>query len=238
LTPVAPYILYWHAASGTMRLGKWTTLVGAVKNANQLFFKFGGVVGFTNVVAADGTPWPGASAVKFNPVTGSPVYSSYASIPSYTEADWDADRKDVSASTYHSLANIKLGKGDPCKLVGLTVAQIRAGTINNGDWRLPTHAELVAEYSSPTYIPGSGWVNGTYPTAGIISGDIDTSFLPAVGGRNNGGVTWDVGMDGHWWSSQAKDNENCYYMYFSNGVVAPSAYTDFQYGYSVRCVPQ
>jgi hypothetical protein len=207
--------------------------------SNLLYFKFGGVVGFTNTVAADNTPWPGADAVKFNPVTGSPVYSGYASIPSYTEADWDADREDVSASTYHHKTNVLAGKGDPCKLVGLTITQIRAGTVDNGDWRLPTDVENGA-YGSPIYVAGNGWVGGTTPTAGIHTGVISTSFLPAAGERTPSGNTYWVGNRGYFWSSLAHNATSGLCLRFSDGTVNTSALGDGIYtnGLSVRCVPQ
>ena len=48
--------------------------------------------------------------------------------------------------SFHTAANLQQGRGDPCRLVGYTVQQIRteldAGRrIDNGQWRLPTDAE-------------------------------------------------------------------------------------------------
>jgi hypothetical protein len=234
LTPTS-HIIYFDATTGTMKLGAWTTLGGAVNNSNQLFFKLGGVVGFTNTVAAEGTPWPGADAVKFNPGTGTPVYTTYGNIPRWNGTS-TADGY-ISSTSYHTKDNVLAGRGDPCKLVGLTVAQIHAGPSDNGKYRLPTDAENAA-YSSPTLVAGAGWVSGTTPTAGIYTGNIGTSFLPASGERHSTGVTSEVGADGHYWSSCAVNSGNGYYLWFYDKVIDPSYINSAANGNAVRCVPQ
>jgi hypothetical protein len=218
-----------------MQLGKWTTQGGAANMSNLLYFKLGGVVGFTNVVAPNGTPWPGANAVKFNPVTGSPSYSTYTTIPAWNGTDTTDGY--ISSTSYHTTANVLAGRGDPCKLVGLTVEQIRAGTIDNGKYRLPTNAENAA-YGSPTYVAGNGWVNGTTPTAGIHTGNIANSFLPAAGSRSYTGETQHVGADSRWWSSRAVDAGSGYYLYLGSATVNTSVTNSAAHGLSVRCVPQ
>jgi hypothetical protein len=219
-----------------MQVGKWTTQGGAANNANQLFFKFGGVVGFTNVVAPNETPWPGVSAVKFNPVTGSPVYTTYGNIPCWN--DTNITDGYISSTSYHTPANVLAGRGDPCKLVGLTVAQIRNGTIDNGRFRLPTEAEN-GTYSSPTYVGGFG-VSNTLPTAGMHTGNIGTSFLPASGDIHVDGTTNHVGASCYYWSSRAKHADNGSYLYTYGSIesTGTSNSTNAQTGYSVRCVPQ
>jgi hypothetical protein len=220
-----------------MQLGKWTTQGGAANNANQLHFKFGSVVGFTNIVAPNGTAWPGASAVKFNPVTGSPVYSDYTSIPNWNGSNTTDGY--ISSDSYHTKANVLTGRGDPCKLVGLTIKQIEAGAVDNGEYRLPTEAENGA-YSSPTYVAGNGWVANTLPTAGIHTGTIGTSFLPAAGERNPAdGTTWNVGLHGHYWSSRAVSSTAGDQLHFYSGHVYTSNFTaNAHSGHPVRCVPQ
>jgi hypothetical protein len=224
-----------------MQLGKWTTQSGAANMSNLLFFKFGSVVGFTNVVAADYTPWPGASAVKFNPVTGSPAYAAYGNIP-YWNGTNTTDGY-ISSTSYHTKDNVLAGRGDPCKLVGLTVAQVKAGTIDNGSYRLPTDAENVAFASSATRVSGNGWATGTTPTAGIHTGNIGTSFLPAAGERSVGGTTIEVGLHGHYWSSRAASStaDNItrgYFIQFSQDYVHTSEILNASLGNTVRCVPQ
>jgi hypothetical protein len=217
-----------------MQVDKWTTQGGAANNSNQMFFKFGGVVGFTNTIA-DYKTWPGASAVKFNPVTGAPSYANYGAIPYWNGTDTTDGY--ISSDAYHTLANILAGRGDPCKLVGLPVAQIQAGTIDNLTYRMPTHAENYAEYSSVIFEEGNGWVTGTTPTAGIHAGNIDTSFLPASGLRQaNGNAS--LGSSGLWWLSRAHSIENGCDFIFSNGSSSLFGNAIATGGRPVRCVPQ
>jgi uncharacterized protein (TIGR02145 family) len=123
-------------------------------------------------------------------------------------------------------------------LVGLTVAQVKAGTIDNGKYRLPTNAENAA-YGSPTYVAGNGWATGTTPTAGIHTGNIGTSFLPAAGRRDHDtGATSEVGLHGHYWSSRAYNSTAGSLLIFSSGSVSTPTATDAAHGLSVRCVPQ
>ncbi|MDR1671713.1 MAG: hypothetical protein LBR57_04260, partial [Alistipes sp.] len=107
-------------------------------------FKFGSVVGFDmtgNFTSGQMT------AIRFNPTNttwtsyGSDATSGTGIIPGFDTSDYETGLRDVSASTYHNSTNVPLGKGDPCRLVGLTVAQIKAGSIDSGQYRLPTRAE-------------------------------------------------------------------------------------------------
>jgi len=59
---------------------------------------------------------------------------------------------------YHNLTNVRAGKGDPCRLIGMTLTEIANFPDNNamlaretalanegiGGWRLPTDAENIA----------------------------------------------------------------------------------------------
>lgn len=114
-----PYILYWDQASATLAAGQW----GSINYNNLLQFKFGSVVGFT--APGVGDAWNAADAV-FNP-TGE-IYTFYRDVPYY---DGGAQAPGyISSSEYHNGANVKAGKGDPCRLVGLgpnaTAEQINA----------------------------------------------------------------------------------------------------------------
>jgi hypothetical protein len=236
-SPAAPYILYWDGTR--MQVGAWGPVVsgGKANMSNLLYFKFGGVVGVSNVVAPNGTAWPGADAVKFNPVTGSPDYADYTTIPFWNGTDTSDGY--ISSTSYHTKDNVLAGRGDPCKLVGLTITQIRAGAVDNGKFRLPTNAENIAAYSSPTYVAGNGWVTGTTPTAGIHTGNIDTSFLPAAGEWAVSGISNQVGYQGHYWSSRAYDSQKGYFLQFGKDYVDTSEFYYYaRLSCSVRCVPQ
>jgi hypothetical protein len=176
--------------------------------------------------------------VKFNPpgTVYAATAAGYQSIPAWSGTDTTDGY--ISSTSYHTKDNVLAGRGDPCKLVGLTVEQIKAGTVDNGDWRLPTNAENGTTYGSPTFVNGAGWASGTTPTAGIYKGTIGTSFLPASGQRNPDGSTQHVGGDGHCWSSRAGDPTRGHLIYFSNNTVDTSSNNGAHYGLPVRCVPQ
>lgn len=64
-------------------------------------------------------------------------------------------------SGYHSLGNILEGKGDACRLVGLTIAEIKGGRIDNNTWRLPTRNEAVTHFDTgPDVVTGIPWNYG------------------------------------------------------------------------------
>jgi uncharacterized protein (TIGR02145 family) len=246
-----PYILYWDEASQTMQVGKWGGALNASNYASKmLFFKFGGVVGFTN-----GEDWDTSTSIKFNPsltaITGygsSQNDSALPDIPSFTTTDYNNGISDVSSATYHTLDNVLAGKGDPCKLIGLTVAQIQAGVIDNGLYRLPTRSDNHTFFGSSstsndeTY---STWTandyNETNPgTRTFHKSDPANAILPAAGWRSyNGGTVGERGKHGYYWSSTLKDSTGGYYLDFVSTNVGPS-HGSYYYGnaFAVRCVRQ
>lgn len=140
-------VLYYDADSKTM-------LVGKAPSASQiLYFKFGSTVGFLGE-----NPWSW-SEVVFNP-SGTADYSLYGNIPAYSGSS-----PNISADDYHNLANVKAGRGDPCRLVGMTVEEIKGfmtdadlyanekalrGVGRAGGWRLPSGNENVDFVAAPT----------------------------------------------------------------------------------------
>jgi hypothetical protein len=243
-----PYILYWDSSTSTMQVGAWGGALTASNYASKmLFFKFGGVVGFTN-----GETWNTSTSIKFNPVVGTTITgygtdyatSALPSIPSFTTTDYNNGIRDVSGSNYHTLANVKAGKGDPCKLVGLTVAQIQSGVIDNGLYRLPTNAENVAFFGS-----SSGSNEATYSTwtanqaneaspgtRTFLKSDPANAVLPAAGYRDysSGGV-YNRGTYGYYWSSTPDSSAYGYFLCFNSGNVGPSDTSGYGVGVAVRC---
>ncbi|MCL2561378.1 MAG: hypothetical protein FWE10_03530 [Rikenellaceae bacterium] len=150
--------LLYFAADGTLQVGKWGP---EVNSTNVAYFKFGGVVG-----VVDASSWS-TSNIRFNPSTISPP--NYASIPSFTTTDWNNGVRNISTrsgspNAYHTTANVLAGKGDPCRLVGYTGAQIRTlaqgGSLPSGRWRMATARENVlfvggANPAVPTWQPGN-----------------------------------------------------------------------------------
>lgn len=119
--------------------------IGKLTQENVLLFQGGSVVGMDAVTpewADDG------SVVKFNP-SRVPV-TTWSSVPGYTAADYTAGLTNTSDPAYNNVANIRLGKGDPCALVGYSGAEIAAMSdaelqtvLDNAFLRLPTVLESV-----------------------------------------------------------------------------------------------
>ncbi|MCL2561379.1 MAG: DUF4906 domain-containing protein [Rikenellaceae bacterium] len=136
---------------GTLGVGKWSPF-GPVTQENVLYFKFGGVVGFTmpHVLPGGFIDWSdlyptfGIGAfndiVVFNP-TGVTIDDfpsrGYAgsfdsgdndlpNLPGYDPDDFNSyNIYNTSSRLYHTGYNVRInGKGDPCKLVGMRAADI------------------------------------------------------------------------------------------------------------------
>ena len=123
------------------------------RNPNDfgLFFKFGGVVGMNS-----SDPTFSLSTIVYNPIslfhTPITVYGTdvLPGVPSYTGSDTNIHN--ISSNDYHNLANVQQGKGDPCRLIGMTINEIHSFSSDAalyareealkaegiGGWRLPT----------------------------------------------------------------------------------------------------
>jgi uncharacterized protein (TIGR02145 family) len=231
------YILYMK--DGHLDLGKWGRDI--TSTSDMVFTKFGGVVGFT----LNGT-WNNSTSLLFNPTTTASY--TYALVPVYAEDYLTVT--DVSAAGYHNEANLALGKGDICKLAGLSSAQaqymIANGTIDsyNSGWRLPTNAE------NESFVNGTqantAWVAGdaTPANPGIKSFTANAHYvpdtnpvdLPAAGNRSNTGAADDQGSDGYYWSSTPASATNGQFLNFTASNVNPSLSDAFASGRAVRCV--
>jgi hypothetical protein len=142
----ASKILYMDGA-GKLQVGAW----GTATQANMLFFKTHSVLGMSGTTNND--PFD-ATDVKYNPSAVVPT-DTYSSVIS----------GNISATTainafdpiYNTATNIKTyGRGDPCTLVGLSVADIAAMSdeelqqaLDNSPWRLPTMFENVSFVGGP-----------------------------------------------------------------------------------------
>ncbi len=195
-----------------------------------LYFKFGSVVGLFSGNGANQV-LPGSNTDPFDPgdVAWSPV----------AVTGWGDD---PSVDVSHTVANVKEGKGDPCRLVGLDLAAIKsadAGSltpsdIDNGVWRLPTYyenIEFVGTYNSPADWQTLDGVNGhQFPD--------DDTFLPAAGYRDfSDGSVSNQGTDGHYWSSTSNGISGGF-LGFGRVYVSTLNGTFPAYGFGVRCVRQ
>ena len=146
----------------------------------------------------------------------------------------------------HTLANVKSGKGDPCRLVGLDLAVIKrkaqegtlsSSDIDNGLWKLPNSGDF------------NDWINHQKVKqmlqgfSGFLIGPGNGFFIPVAGGRHYG--------DGHvsvqHSSSQYWAQDFDYYedvpwcLYVTPSVIALSASPTQSFqgnGYPIRCISQ
>ncbi len=243
-------ILQGSGTDAYLDIGRWGNQINASNlYSTMAYFKWGSVVGFNN---ADGfttfnSTIPGAStnAVKFNPAT-SVTWSNYANIPYYQSGD-------VADVSYTSLENVLAGRGDPCRLVGLTVSQIRSATpdqwttyMENSQWRMPTNAENQEFAGSATdYTPSSTSLLAR-PSSGSWSKTAPgrmtfmkyaSAVLPAAGNRSTTGAIQSQGIEGFYWST-GRSSSNAQTLLFYSSSVASSYNRTTNYGFPIRCVSQ
>ncbi len=236
----APYLLYWDGEK--LNVGQW----GTVSHENMLFTKFGSVVAFTTTSNSD--EWD-AGDVKFNP-TNILSFPDYKDIPSWSgKKHTDYDDGYISAAGYHNNLNLEEGKGDICRLVGLTPVQARelalAGKLDSYDsgFRLPTKAEYKAEY--PYYWGEedektiSQWV--VVPARGrwLESAPGPESFLPASGYRPPHGEPYNVHKSGYYWTSKPSNSEVNNFGEFMNfdRQICQYGGSSANNGQAIRCIP-
>lgn len=192
--------------SGILKIVSGTTYSDAC-------FRYGSIVALSSTAAA-GAFDPAADVLWMPGVTkaDSPV-SSWDDVKHMTS-------EDVSGTT-HTLENIRLGKGDPCRLVGLSESEIASGTIDNKLWRLPTKSEMQ-------------WLATARNSTADARGFYSFSYLltPFNGYRTETGMM--VPSDataGHYWSATAANS-------FSFGADNTSAIAADTPGkaYAVRCL--
>ncbi|MDR2233849.1 MAG: fimbrillin family protein [Tannerella sp.] len=215
-----------------------------------LYFKFGSVVGVfsgsggeTQDLSGGGNSngmVPGGSDIAWSPV----AIADWAGIP------YSGTAANVYDPGYHTLTNVLSGKGDPCRLVGLDLAGIKAQTvtnIDNGKWRLPTLAEAggnFADFMGAYYNYGTvSGIGGFYyhPPGGIPSGTtFDPSFLPFVGSVNALGEIFFQSSQGTYWTGNANGTLSSFTTLVSNMASAAIGGTPAEQnsGCAVRCVRQ
>jgi hypothetical protein len=223
-------ILYL-APDSTLSVGKWKD--GQITMQNLLFFKFGGVVGFTAPNPPAAYTWDvGANPglIKFNPTTIS--FTSYtgnpAGIPGYTTNDdynQGANRVlNISDPAYHKAAFIRAGKGDPCKLVNLKPSTIKSMSdiqlnAHNSGWRLATYVENLDFLRGPAFWFDPLLINPSLPNTtatywGSLGGR-DGGWFPITGPREitTGRTTRTINQHGFlpitgYYTSQGQGNNN------------------------------
>ncbi len=201
-------ILYLDA-NGRLSVGKFSD--GTVNISNLLLFKFGSVIGFN---ANEPSGNFALDDILFNPsalVVGTDITAYYdpatygdilPGIPAFVPADYTTGGiRNISEDSYHNAANIRTGKGDPCRLVGLAankVNELSHSELNNhrSGWRMPTAKEQANFIGGE---PGGAWeswqpgttyngpINASYPyydhaTSGATgtANDPHTGSFPVV----------------------------------------------------------
>jgi len=180
-----------------------------------LYFRFGSVVGIfsgagrhtQNLLSTiqNTSPFDAATHVTIN--VSSATINSVADVPFYDPSFGSV----IINASYHTAASVKAGRGDPCRLIGLnlnniknkTASQLTSAEIDNGQWRLPTGQEqrdFSGYTSNQTGNPGVWWwtqgQNTTNFTMGVAGGEFPArdhvnggpgKFLPATGDRRETG---------------------------------------------------
>jgi len=160
-------IIYYDPTTRTLRVGRWGYEITDIKQIT--LFRFGSVIGVDNFTTFQSslqnpTPFPSA-VIKFNPshlstFLSTPGFNPNIGAPNYytTPTAWNgtiASSPKVSDDAYHTLANVKAGRGDPCRLIGMTPEQIQGYTTDaqlyaaEQGWRTPTIVENVKYVKGP-----------------------------------------------------------------------------------------
>jgi hypothetical protein len=178
---------------------------------------------------------------------------SNASNPNYNPSNlttaWDGNWTYGGTGTsvalqYLTVANHKIGKGDPCRLVGYTQKEVNDALtanilLDNKLWRLPDDTDFGYFLTNP-----GSWTT----SSGVYGASCGTStnklFMPAIGHIELTG-TYTSG-DGYYWTSvqhyvggSAPAATNAHYLYIHN--FNPSATYDGNpqgWGMSIRCMRQ
>lgn len=157
---------YFPAYAGVIGYDPATGKLNLDGIGDMMYFKFGGVVG--SAAPITGGAWNN-NYVSFNPsdyttadFTQNGSSNTFPSVPGFVGAD-DYMTLSVYEIAYHNKINVKLGKGDPCKLVGLTKEEIQSGIVDNGQWRMPTHAETMEFTGLNNAVGFTDYGNVVYP---------------------------------------------------------------------------
>jgi hypothetical protein len=222
-----------------------------------LYFKFGSVVGIYSgnggIQVLHGTnndTFEAANDVAWSPNTmAGNGAAGWVNIPMYSTTDYP--KEITPESGYHTINSVRVGKGDPCRLVGLDLAKIKStaesllttADIDNGKWRLPTPAEQQSfsgreangDYTEH-WTTQSGIKGGMFPNTTI--GDA-TTFLPAAGYRNlSTGQVTHQSINGYYWSSAPGSDTEGRNLGIGDTGFTPLNSNNYAFGFNVRCVRQ
>ena len=240
----------WDSSTGKYALTTDPTDAG-------LYFKYGSVAGIfsgAGAIRTLTTP-PIAPVATFNATNDVPwkpvAISTWATIP-YANANVTIN------AAYHTVANVKAGKGDPCRLVGLDLVTLAGrlaandhtltqSDIDNGTWRMPTYEEQREFGSEDAGMYTNYWWNAfNSPFFGVAGGEFPkryfggmAKFFPAVGYRHKdtGAITEQEERGGMWVS--VGGGKRCFNFDMSDAdwmSIIPDR--NVEEAHTIRCVPQ
>lgn len=177
------------------------------KTVSPALFRYGSLIALQD----------GTTAGPFNAATDV-IWSGNNPVP----ANWDGVSYQSSGNIVHTLESVRQGKGDPCRLVGLTSEEIGKGVIDNKLWRMPTAIEME-------------WLNTARNT--IVKPDGFYSFLslltPKTGYRTEAGDMSPAATEGRYWSST---EANSFIFSTANNTKLSSTVDNPKQAYGVRCI--
>jgi hypothetical protein len=243
-------ILYFDTSDGNrLKVGRWDN--STVTVSNMVFTQFGSVIGF---ILSD--TWDNSRSILFNP-TSTASYDC-GSIPRYNvwNVTTPANSPSVSSTDYHNGTNIQAGRGDICKLVGLTSAQAKAMTTAQLDayksgWRLPTLGEnrmfigLEPDDTTSRLNPSEGYYTWT-ANGGSASSPSTATFpknkyapgvtLPIAGYYGVDYSNQHYSTEAYYWTSTPSTQPYGYCIRMVNTQLNPTTHGNSLYGVSVRCM--
>lgn len=159
----------------------------------------------------------GISAIGFNALTDVLWRGNLPAI-----STWDEITYQSAGVIEHTLDAVKQGRGDPCRLVGLTLEEINNGVFDNGLWRMPTIDEME-------------WLNvarnNEVKTEGFYS--FFSMITPKNGYRTEIGLMVPALTEGRYWS--ATDAKSFIFSTLNNTKVS-SILDNSKNAYAVRCI--
>lgn len=188
-------------------------------------FRYGSVVALSDKSAAGAF-----NSTLFDPATNTTGDILYCPTLTTTPTNWTnvgyLNTGDVD-DAQHTQANIALGKGDPCRLVGLSNEQISNNIIDNKLWRTATKEQM-------QWLIEARDVSGVSSPNGFSSFGQNTILTPKTYGKRNaadGSMTLAADA-GTYWSSTAAN----LFSFSTIDNTAQVGVSDMAEANSVRCV--
>ena len=154
-------------------------------NDPGLFFKFGGVVGMNHLPGS----FDVSTMIVYYPLASPGAITGYGNttpylpgIPAFSMENWVAGINNISSDTYHNINNVRAGRGDPCRLIGMTLSEI-SGFISSVP--LYDREQTLAVEIGPDGFPIGGWRMPTYTENERFAGINSTSY------------------SNHWWNASS-----------------------------------